>query len=139
MMRKAISLISTAFKAADLKFDAQDAGPFSFTDMGLTGENCTFRLRFISEEENDVKAMTDDFAKFPPNKMQKGYQLMNELNRTYKFFKFAMDEKGAVCAQYDFPISVKEEEIGAIAVEIVIRCMGIVDDAYPKIMQAIWS
>ena len=55
---------------------------------------------------------------------------MNELSRTYECLKFTMDDKGAVCAQYDFPVSLSKEDVGKVAVEVAIRSMKIVDDAY---------
>ena len=140
MMYQATQRIADAFTGASIKHQAQELGPLSFVEAGFTGDNCTFRLRFISlDDDNDVKAMTEDFAKIPEARRDAGCRLMNRLNREYKFFKFTMDDKGAVCVQYDFPVTVSEEEVGAIALEVALRCAKVVDDAYPKIMQVIWG
>lgn len=140
MIYQATRLISDAFKEAGLKCGTQEVGPLSFVEAGFTGSNCTFKLRFIStDNDNDVKAMTEDFAKYPEGKFQNGYKMMNELSRTYKYFKFTMDDSGAVCAQFDFPVSLSKEDVGKVAVELAVRCMKIVDDAYPKIMKSIWQ
>ncbi len=140
MMYQATQRIADAFAAADLKHQAQELGPLSFVEAGFNGDNCTFRLRFISlDDDNDVKAMTEDFAKIPAARRDAGCRLMNELNREYKYFKFTMDDNGAVCVQYDFPVTVSEEEVGSIAMEVALRCAKVVDDAYPRIMQVIWG
>ena len=140
MMYQATQRIADEFEKAGLKHQARELGPLSFVEAGFTGENCTFRLRFISvDDDNDVKAMTEDFAKIPTARRDAGYRLLNELNREYKYFKFTMDDNGAVCAQYDFPVIVSAEEVGPIATEVALRCSKVVDDAYPRIMQVIWG
>jgi len=140
MIYQATERISDAFIDADLKHQVQELGPLSFVEAGFNGDNCTFRLRFISlDDDNDVKAMTEDFAKIPAARRDAGCRLLNELNRDYKFFKFTMDDTGAVCAQYDFPVTVSEEEVGSIALEVALRCAKVMDDAYPRIMQVIWG
>ena len=140
MIYQATQLIADAFAEFGLKHQVLEAGPLSLVEMGFTGDNCTFRLRFISmDEDNDVKAMTEDLVKIPEARRAAAYALMNELSREYKYFKFTMDERGGVCAQYDIPMSVKSEDLGGIAVEIALRCSQIVDNAYPRIMQVIWG
>ena len=140
MVYQATKQIAKAFKDAGLKCGIQEVANFSFVEAGFTGKNCTFKLRFISvDDDNDVKAMTEDFAKYPESKFQNGYKMMNELSRTYKYFKFTMDDNGAVCAQYDFPVSLTSDAVGQVAVEIALRCMKIIDDAYPNIMKSIWQ
>ena len=140
MMYQATEQISDAFTDVDLKHQVQELGPLSFVEAGFTGDNCTFRLRFFSaDDDNNVKAMTEDFAKIPAARRDAGCRLMNTLNREYRFFKFTMDDTGAVCAQYDFPVTVSEEEVGSIAVEVALRCVKVMDDAYPRIMQMIWG
>lgn len=140
MIYQATKAISDAFKDAGLKCGVQEVDSFSFVEAGFTVENCTFKLFFIStDDDNDVKAVTEDFAKYPESKFQSGYKMMNELSQTYKYLKFIMDDKGAVRAQFDFPASLSTEAVGKVAVEIALRCMSIVDDAYPKIMKSIWQ
>ena len=140
MLYHATQRIAEAFEEAGLKYQTQEIGPLSLVDTGFTGDNCTYRLRFISmDEDNDVKAMTEDFAKVPESRKAAAYQLLNQLNREYKYLKFTMDDKGAICAQYDFPLSLPDDRLGGVAIEVAVRASKIVDDAYPKIMQTIWS
>lgn len=140
MIYQATKAISDAFKDAGLKCSVQEVDSLSFVETGFTAENCTFKLFFIStDDDNDVKAVTEDFAKYPESKLQSGYKMMNELSQTYKYFKFTIDDKGAVRARFDFPVSLSTEAVGKVAVEIALRCMSVVDDAYPKIMKSIWQ
>lgn len=140
MMRKATVLIEKALKGAGLKCQAIDLNEFSFVEAGFSGDNCTFKLRFISpDDDNDVKAMTEDFAKFPQNKLAAGYELINSLNRKYKYAKFTIDSNGAVSAQFDFPVRTSSETLGDEAIEIAIRFSKIIDDVYPDIMRVIYG
>lgn len=140
MVYQATKLIADAFKGAGPKYGVQEVGSLSFVELGFTGNNCTFKLRFISaDDDNDVKVMTEDFAKYPENKFENGYKLMNELSRTYKYYKFTMDDKGGVCAQYDFPVSLPTDAIGKVAIELALRCAKIIDDVYPMVMKSIWQ
>ena len=140
MVYQATKLIADTFKEAGLKYGIQEVGPLSFVELGFTGDNCTFKLRFISaDDDNDVKVMTEDFAKYPENKFGNGYKLMNELSRTYKYYKFTMDDKGGVCAQFDFPVALPSDAIGKVALELALRCAKIVDDVYPQVMKSIWQ
>ena len=140
MIHSATKRIAAEFSEAGLKHQVQEIGPLSYTEMGFTGENCQFLLRFVStDEDNDVKALTEDFVKIPAARMEKACKLLNELSRQYKYFKFTMGDDGGVSAQYDFPISTRDEDLGKFAVELALRCSKIVDDAFPKLMSFVWG
>ena len=141
MIYKATKLVEAMFKEKELKHSVREVGSLSFVQAGFSGDNTTFTLRFISsDDDNDVKIMTEDFAKFPEDKRAKGYELINELNRKYKYMKLTLDPSdGGVCAQYDLPVRLSDSEVGKVCFEIAIRFSNIVDDIYPDIMKAIWA
>jgi len=139
-MYNATKLIESEFKRVGLKCQSVDLEEFSFVEAGFTGDNCTVKIRFIStDDDNDFKVLTEDFALFPAASREKGCVILNELNRKYKYMKFSMNDNGAVCAQYDVPVKVSTSDVGAVAVELAMRCNNIVDDAYPTIMKGIWG
>jgi len=140
MIFQATQRIADALEEADLKHQIQETDRFSLVVVGVTGDNCSFHLHFISvDDDNDVKVVAEDFAKIPAARWDAACRLLNELNREYVFFKFTMDDEGTVRARYDFPLSVPEEKLGGIALEVALRCATILDDAYPRIMQLIWG
>ena len=140
MIYKATKLVAAAFEQENLKHAVRETEAFSFVDASFTGNNCTVRIRFInSDDDNDVKVLTENFAKFPASKRAKGLELINDLNRHYKYVKFAIDDDGDLTAQYDLPVSADDENLGKMVIEIAMRCAKIVDDSYPKIMQSIWG
>ena len=140
MIFQATRTVQQAFLTSGIKCSSADLANFSYVEAGFTGDNYTVKIRFISEDnDNDVKMLTDNIAKFPKNKFANAYKLMNELSRKYKYVKFCVDDDGDVTAQYDFPICLTNEAVGKVAVEIALRTAKIVDDAYPEIMKAIWQ
>ena len=140
MIYKATKMVSEAFDQAGLKHAVRETDTFSFVDASFTGSNCTVRIRFVNcDDDNDVKVLTENFAKFPEARRAKGLELINELNRNYKYMKFTVDGDGDLCAQYDLPVSAADENLGKMVIEIAMRCAKIVDDSYPRIMQSIWG
>lgn len=139
-MFNATNLIEKAFIEKSLKCATRDFAKLSFVEVGFTGDNCSFKTRFISaDDDNDVKVLTEDLAIIPKAKREACLALINELNTTYKYAKFTISENGAVTAQYDFPSCTLSSELGNIAFEIAIRFFKIVDDIYPMLMKTIWS
>ncbi len=141
MIFNATNIIAKAFEEANLKCEIRELGDYSFVETGFSGDNCTFKLRFFStDNDNDVKVLTEEFAKYPEDKLEEGYVVMNELSRKYRYLKFTLDkDDGAVSAQYDFPVALPEEALGKVAIEFAIRFSKIIDDAYPQIMRSIWQ
>ena len=136
MIYKATKLIQSDFKTAGIKCNSRELGNFSMVEAGFTGKNCTVMIRFISVDDgNGVKALTENFAKFSRQRLSAGYEVVNGLNQKYKYAKFTMTKDGEICADYDFPVTIKDDEVGKVAVEIVLRFAQIVDEAYPEIMK----
>ena len=140
MVYRRTTLIGEELEKAGLKYSIKETNNMSYTESGVSGKGCTYQVRFISADENNVKALSSEFAKFPEDKMDAGYKMLNEFNRTYRFVKFTMDPNdGAVSIQCDLPVSLDDDVVGKVAVELLIRFMGIIDDAYPEIMRSIWA
>ena len=141
MIYKATKLIQREFKQAGIKSTTREIGELSFVEAAFTGKNCNVTIRFISTDDDyDVKALTDNFAKYPTQRLAKGLEIINNLNKKYRYAKFTISpQEGYVTAEYDFPTTIKEESVGTIATEIVLRFAQIVDDAYPEIMQSVWA
>ncbi len=141
MIYKATKLIEREFKQAGIKSVTREIGQLSYVEATFTGKNCNVTIRFIStDNDNDVKALTDNFAKYPTQRIAKGFEIINDLNKKYRYAKFTISPReGDITAEYDFPATIKEEAVGTIATELVLRFAQIVDDAYPEIMQSMWA
>ena len=79
-----------------------------------------------------------ELVKFPPERLPKLYEACNEANRKYRYVKFVVDpEKSVVNMEMDIPS--RCENVGAVAEELLIRAVAILDEVYPKLMQATWA
>ncbi len=65
------------------------------------------------------------------------YKCLNELNIKYHYVKFYMDNDNDIIAKTDdiVPFDSSEEAIW----ELLIRMVGVLDDAYPQLMKAAWG
>ena len=140
MIHPATERIAMKFEEFELKYTVEEVGPLSFVSAAFSGKHCNVRMRMIStDEDNDVKVLTEDLARFPEDKLMQGYELINALNCRFRYAKFEIDSDGDVTAQYDIPQRTSTEDLGDVALEIAMRLSQIVDESYPEIMKAIWA
>ncbi len=98
----------------------------------------SYRIKFISRDnDNDVALRVYGIITVEKDQMDKLYPAINELNRKYRFMKFVLDDDGDVNMEYDYPMH--DPDPSASAMEMVIRIVKMVDDAYPVLMRALWS
>ena len=75
-------------------------------------------------------------AKIPDLEKQSAiYPLLNEQNLDYRWYRFVLDQDNEISAFADAVIT--PDTAGAIAHELVIRGVQIVEDVYPFFMKAI--
>lgn len=63
--------------------------------------------------------------------------ILNSLNHEYRWYRFYLDNDDEVAAQIDATITT--DTVGPVARELLMRGAQIVDEAYPKMMKALWS
>ena len=112
----------------------------SLVEVAFRGRNfASVSLYFLSNAEgNDVAVRAANLVKFPPERLDKLYAACNDINRRYRFAKFVVDpEKDVVNMELDIPS--RCENVGAVAEEMLIRAVRILDEVYPRLMQATWA
>ena len=98
----------------------------------------SYRIRFISrDDDHDVAVRVFALVSVEPDCQTKILPTVNELNAQYRFVKFVLDDDGDINLEYDYPVS--DPNPAASARELVIRISNIVDEAYPKLMRAMWA
>lgn len=65
-------------------------------------------------------------------------QACNEVNRKYRFMKFVYDT-GDDSVQMESDAVFRDNDVGEICVELMVRGLQIVKEAYPVFMKALWS
>ena len=129
--------ISEALTGVGLRHEMGQAKDLRLIEIHFQGENARVILRVISDG-GDIKILTEGFAKIPAEKMAAGCAAVNSLNQRYRYIKFLLDDEGHIFADWDLPESVSNEAAAQIVIEMVVRMMQIVDEAYSEIMDIIW-
>lgn len=105
---------------------------------GWNIEGGEVRVFMFFDDDSHVHTECVNFVKVPESAYDKMYKLMNDLNSKYKLLKFVLDEKrGEIKAMDDAVISL--DTCGEECFEIMIRAVGIIQDAFPEIQRTIWS
>ncbi len=98
----------------------------------------TIKVFFKFNNENNVSIVGTDFIQIPEDKIQKMYKIVNDANRAYRHVKFCIEpENGQMEAAADAIIQI--DSCGEECFELMIRIVGVVQDAYPVFMKAIWG
>ena len=139
-MFQATELIYEALLRRDIKCKIREKGGMSLVEVAFRGRNfASVSLYFLSNAEgNDVAVRAANLVKFPPERLDKLYAACNDINRRYRFAKFVVDpEKDVVNMELDIPS--RCENVGAVAEEMLIRAVRILDEVYPRLMRATWA
>ena len=107
--------------------------------LNIKGENLEMRVILeFTEDSEYVTVKSYNLCKFPENKLAQMYKLCSELNKSYKWVKFYVDESdNTITAQDDAIIQL--DTCGAECYELVGRMVIIADEAYPTMMKTIWQ
>lgn len=138
-MFQATRQISDAFTEKDLKFRVEENDQRSYLEAGFNGDNVKgVKVRFIStDDDNDVAVRAFRIVSVSADKLPKVLKALNDLNNKYRYVKFVVDGDNDINAEYD--LAVRSGNVGPVCVEIFIRFMNIIDEAYPVLMQALWA
>lgn len=90
------------------------------------------RLLVLFDEERTANVVSRDYVHVPEDKIGTMYPVMNELNKQYRWAKFAIDDDGEIRVEADAVLDMGScgEEIE----EILFRLTHLADEAYPLIM-----
>lgn len=138
-MYKSIEAIQAAFQKRNLKHSVEQNGDHWLLRAGVNGKASSYAFLFIKTDDadNDVAVRVFNVVRFPENRRDKGYEVLNKIQQSYRYVRLNMDGDGDVSAEYDFPMNYKN--IGEGAIEILVRFTEILDKAYPEMMKAIWG
>lgn len=123
----------------DLKVFTDDLGDSSnvWLQFGLKNGG-SYRIRFISkDDDNDVAVRIFELISVDESRWAKVLPVLNQLNARFRYAKFVLDKDGDINLEYDYLMHCPDP--AASALELVIRIVKIVDEAYPEIMRAMWA
>lgn len=95
---------------------------------------------FFHFDETDTHVHLEgyDFIKVPEDKFDNMYKVLNECNDTYTHIKFVLDTKRKEINARDDDV-IQLDTCGPECLELMIRMVKVVEDAYPTLMKALWA
>ena len=92
----------------------------------------------IDEDDAHAHLRGLNFVTVPEDKTERMYKVVNKLNDEYNWVKFIVDEEHATIAARDDAV-IHLDSCGEECYELMMRMVGIVQEAYPEIMKALWA
>jgi len=139
MIRKATTAIARAYDALEWTYTIDEVGDKSVlkTKFNAKQVGTIEILYFSADDDNDVAVRVMCFVKGIKAKEPELINAINELNNTYRFVKFVLDDDCDIRIEYDYPV--RCADVGQMSVEVANRLVDICEKAYPVIMRALWA
>jgi hypothetical protein len=133
------------FKAAFLHY--MDQKEIKYTDVkentvrvAYSGDNLKSIPIFVffdKDGNNLIQFACWEIATFNEDKYAAGLLTCNALNSKFRWVKFYLDSDQCVRAVLDAYVDL--ETVGEECTHIIQTMVGIIDEAYPDLMKALWS
>ena len=105
---------------------------------GLKNKGSVDILVFFDDDDTSVGIRCFNICSVPENKKQDIYKVCSQQNHRFRWVKFYVgSEDNSVSAEDDAVI--QPESCGEEIFELILRMAGVVDEAYPIFMKALWS
>ena len=95
-------------------------------------------LLIFSDNDRIVGLRAYNVCKFQEAKSEPMYRVCSQMNHQFRWVKFYVDENDWTITAEDDAI-VTLGSVGEELLELTMRMAGIVDEAYPNFMKAIWQ
>lgn len=139
MSNMAAKMTAAFFDAQELKYSlVGDDEEVLLTGFPMKNKDGIKLMVAFDEDETSCSIHTDDFAKFPEAKLNDMLALVNDLNDRFRWIKFVVDTEHNTIEASDDAI-IQLDSVGDEVLRCCIHFIGIVDEAYPEIMRAIFN
>ena len=139
---KAIDLIEEAFTNREVHFRISEDDRKKEIHAGFPIDGGPkVVMRFISvDDDNDVAIRIYGIvSRIPDSKRLRMLEATNTLNKKLRFFNFSIDDDGDLNMEFDIPLETPDEGVGAVAFEMFVRAMHILDDNYAFLMKSMYG
>ena len=141
-MYRPTSFITEAFDEAKIKYcvRCEEDGGKEWVEalFPVDGGPIVAERFFSTDNDNDVAVrILSLINKVPEERKGQILDVCNYLNEELRHVKFCLDNRGNV--RFDFPITLSDECVGPVAVEVFIRSMRILDEKYNLFMKALYT
>lgn len=138
-MPQRLKQIKEAFDHTDTKYSMNHFGDQWEIVAGVNGKSNVYELKFICKEDPNcaIAIRVFNLANVDESRTLQICQTLNRLNGKYRFVRFTLDSDNAVKVEYDVPV--ETSDVGPYAMEMLLRIVSIIDDAYPELMRDLWN
>lgn len=139
-MYKVIAQIQKEFDKKDIKYSFIEQKSSQIIQAGIPIENGpSIMVWFIAHKDaNDIAVRVFGIvSKINNEKKQLLLNAVNSCNEKFRFFKFCIDSDNDVNVEYDF--LTESNNTGPMAFEALVRISSVLDEAYPIMMDALYS
>lgn len=105
---------------------------------GLDNKGTMEVIVFFDENDRTISLKSFDLCQIPEEKKEAVYGVCNELNMSFRWLKFYVDEGDNTVTAQDDAI-VQPDSSGEEILALIARMAGVIDEAYPKLMKILWN
>ena len=140
-VKEQVNRVERALADRELNFEHVDELENPMIVLGFGGDEFSFdelavHIVFDLDGES-AQFVTSPLANVSVEKAARVLLTLNECNSEYRWAKFHLDEDSDVVANAD--VIFDEQNCADFCIEMIMRTVQIVDEAYPKIMKAVWG
>ena len=139
MSSMAAKLTAAFFESKGLNYDYLDEDQNAIiTGFGLNNVEGIKILIIFDEGDHSVHLMALNVAKFPADKKDGMYAVVNALNKQFRWIKFVVDEKEN-CINAEDDAIIQLDSCGEEVFECCLHFGSVVDKAYPVVMKSVFA
>ena len=119
----------------------EEPGSHDWVRVNVKGKNLHSIIIEAFFPENSVCAL-NAFSIGKVNDSEKIVPMLkkiNELNISFMYIKFYMDEENVICASMDGELVAEDTDYAVRCYNNLVDFAGMIDDAYPEIMKVLWN
>ena len=138
-MKAAVQMTGAFFESQGLKYSVidEERGVMRVGFAGIPGVG-KVEIYLFFNTDSDVAIRCFNFVQVPEDKTEKMYHICSSMNRKFRWVKFYVnDDDNALTAEDDAIIQL--DSCGEEVHGLILRMVGIIKEAYPEFMKALWT
>ena len=140
-VKEIVNLVERALTEQDLHFEHVDELENPMIVLGFGGGDFTFThvaIHVIFDDDGgSAQIISSPIASTPVEKAARVMLTLNECNAKFRWTKFYLDDENDVISNGD--VLFDEQNCADACIEMIMRTINIIDEAYADIMKAVWD
>lgn len=99
-----------------------------------------YDIVFLFDPEHMVQIMVPEILSCPQNKFLELLNVCNRQNAKFRWFKYYLTEaRDSFSLRIQSDLYIDPDNSGRICMDIMLRMIRVIDEAYPEFMKTIWG